>query len=1183
MFFGNFPGLTRLSWELQVSRLLAAISIGLLATIAVSRLIGNRAQRTLVRARLRLRGSQSLVVCGRGSLPALAAERAGAQNEYHPVVLISPERAAGYETMRAHGVTVIEADPRRPETLRSLGIAGARDVLAIDSDEMWNAQVLLAAERAAADSDAVHTRIAARLSQELWIPDDSGVAGAGTSQRVAVDLDFMLARMILNELDPFPELQYGQPAGARTLYIAADETLGEALVIECARIWIPAHRDSATAADTISLVLIGNGGKRRARQLIRRHEALASSGISVSGFDMPAAEVAQDRAWQQAGGGRAHMVIVSPEQPLTAMAAAADLARDLDEIAVGSAWEEDWRHDALLDNVRIFDMSHALGDVRSYLRGAFDERLAEAAHRCWLAEAARREWHASKERTPTDTEKNQARERAQTIETSAMPHMKAFSNLAPAERAAWHELARQVLDVLRDCGGIREATLSDLEIAHRHALKTAIRSAGADNRGGERLTTTWAAASESDIPLLLNDHLPATVAAADLASACEMVAVALQEPSWLVELGRARATSGEAAVFHLSAAVCAKRLSEKRRCVPVEARHDGLTMEQLNNAVEYTRATPVREAIKILDAARERGVPATANDAEGRADAATLSGSPEPGRLLYLPGGAATMTPKTAGRILEMLQQATLPLFPNGPRLLQPTRILCGGTDCGMSGVAIALAQSLGMEADGFLPDGQHTASGVTPHRTQDATDFSIRDPLQMWRALLESGQIRRVAVVGADGGEITRAELALAAALGVPIGYLDLPPAPDCSAAHDRRAHPESRDALELLDPALVQLVLPDDAMILRAFLLYAWGLLPRTRSEWDRLAPEIHKAYTESQQRTRLTADEAMRDWEQLDEKLKVSNRHQARALPLYARELGWDPARPAPIRLDRTARRATRDARARTLDRGAADQWLSLGDPLSREAPQAPESRAMATVGARDPGLRRPRNTGSAEAPECLCHSRTLRGRGIGGLRSKPAAHHTHGRKSCRRPPWKELSAQAAQPEVVPATLKLRSRLSRCDRYIPTAIEVSRAVVPAITKSSPGVGNEVDQLVVAGDLAERHFSFEPAGGALAQPISPELQCLALLTQPMNRSRARHSPADPIPRERPKEREEPQNTICRDAPHQPSCRRAGATASGDNECPTGASVRGLAPAESVSRGLKAPAEGVAGLNDDG
>jgi len=133
-------------------------------------------------------------------------------------------------------------------------------------------------------------------------------------------------------------------------------------------------------------------------------------------------------------------------------------------------------------------------------------------------------------------------------------------------------------------------------------------------------------------------------------------------------------------------------------------------------------------------------------------------------------------------------------------------------------------------------------------------------EPLQAWTDIVAAGvNPRRVKLLSYGGGEISRAECAVALALGVRVGVVE-----DAALPKDRQfSEPEWQDC-----PNLVRL--PLDSMTLRAFLLA--DELPCQREAFAAAAERTHAEYV----KTAVPKEPSLLPWKDLPEQLKVSNFH-------------------------------------------------------------------------------------------------------------------------------------------------------------------------------------------------------------------------------------------------------------------------------------------------------------------
>jgi voltage-gated potassium channel Kch len=208
--------------------------------------------------------------------------------------------------------------------------------------------------------------------------------------------------------------------------------------------------------------------------------------------------------------------------------------------------------------------------------------------------------------------------------------------------------------------------------------------------------------------------------------------------------------------------------------------------------------------------------------------------------------------------------------------------LVSGGTPDGVAGVVGALAK-LNDETLGFLPetdDGGPVAKhpGYTGG-DQIGTGFSVAQPLRAWRTLIDGGiDPSQVPVVIFPGGSITRQELALAHALGAPIGVVDLD------------GEREDLDLDELPGNGQTTIPLPADAMAIRAFVRDREVSHEIPEAVIERLARTAHERYRRVQRAHKAPDDPATQPWERLSPVFRRSNEAQATHIPAKLARLGY-----------------------------------------------------------------------------------------------------------------------------------------------------------------------------------------------------------------------------------------------------------------------------------------------------
>lgn len=204
----------------------------------------------------------------------------------------------------------------------------------------------------------------------------------------------------------------------------------------------------------------------------------------------------------------------------------------------------------------------------------------------------------------------------------------------------------------------------------------------------------------------------------------------------------------------------------------------------------------------------------------------------------------------------------------------RPLVLISGGTKAGISRLAgdVAQASNGRIKACGYLPKTVPSAYEVDRDtaryswlRESPGDDFTALDPLQGWTDLAIAGvDLRNIKLLAFAPGEISRAEIAIALALGVRVGLIDHPALPP------RRQFDDATWLQHLEEGALVRM--PLDAMTIRAFLLT--DQLPDADQRFEAAAKQVHESYLKSAK----PADPSLSQWENLPSSLKISNYHQA-----------------------------------------------------------------------------------------------------------------------------------------------------------------------------------------------------------------------------------------------------------------------------------------------------------------
>ena len=211
--------------------------------------------------------------------------------------------------------------------------------------------------------------------------------------------------------------------------------------------------------------------------------------------------------------------------------------------------------------------------------------------------------------------------------------------------------------------------------------------------------------------------------------------------------------------------------------------------------------------------------------------------------------------------------------------------VISGGTTQGVCGLVGDAAQRYRdrIHAVGYVPAAVPAGATVDEDRTRyreirrtDGRDFTPLEPLQDWIDLVASGVPStevRLCVIG--GGRITAVECRIALALGAAVGVVS-----DSGRAAARLL----ADPRWSSSPRLVPL--PRDVETIRAFLGSPSGALPSEVCE--RVARAIHEEYRAERTASARPSGRAMKEWGELDEELKASNRAQAAHIDRKLREI-------------------------------------------------------------------------------------------------------------------------------------------------------------------------------------------------------------------------------------------------------------------------------------------------------
>jgi ppGpp synthetase/RelA/SpoT-type nucleotidyltranferase len=228
--------------------------------------------------------------------------------------------------------------------------------------------------------------------------------------------------------------------------------------------------------------------------------------------------------------------------------------------------------------------------------------------------------------------------------------------------------------------------------------------------------------------------------------------------------------------------------------------------------------------------------------------------------------------------------------------------VISGGTKEGISGLVGDMAQAYPgrIRTLGYLPRNVPNTATVDKDRTRynelrdtDGDGFTPLEPLQNWIDLTATDvSPKQVRVLGINGGTIAATEYQMALALGAQVGLI---------AESGREAGRLLADAHWSKSGQLLRL--PLDAQTVQAFVEGEPPEMPEEIRE--SIARAIHGEYLKEQLASRPKEDPALRDWEDLPDGFKDSNRQQARHILTKLKAIGCldvdaEAARGGPVEL-------------------------------------------------------------------------------------------------------------------------------------------------------------------------------------------------------------------------------------------------------------------------------------------
>lgn len=208
-----------------------------------------------------------------------------------------------------------------------------------------------------------------------------------------------------------------------------------------------------------------------------------------------------------------------------------------------------------------------------------------------------------------------------------------------------------------------------------------------------------------------------------------------------------------------------------------------------------------------------------------------------------------------------------------------PGEVFSGGSPCGVCRTAYACAKrASGGDRPrflGYLP----ANAGARPIAELDKSqivrteggDYSILEPLRMWKDILARGlSPRDVVLVCLGGGNISFMEMMLALAVGADVYFLRDSRKDGATSAIDELRERAGTEALARLH------TLPDDGATLAMFRFWKPDIPAEMSAVGEALAEKIHENYVRGSATGATSSNLA--PWAELREDFKFSNRHQA-----------------------------------------------------------------------------------------------------------------------------------------------------------------------------------------------------------------------------------------------------------------------------------------------------------------
>ena len=210
--------------------------------------------------------------------------------------------------------------------------------------------------------------------------------------------------------------------------------------------------------------------------------------------------------------------------------------------------------------------------------------------------------------------------------------------------------------------------------------------------------------------------------------------------------------------------------------------------------------------------------------------------------------------------------------------------IISGGTIAGISGISGTIQEKYPdtVTTIGYIPSCINFDTVVDRRvrecRTTEGSGFSPLEALQYWIDSIASGiRPEQVKIIGINGGPISAAEYRIALALGAKVGIVQ----------------ESGREASKLLvdeewNSSQNLIVLPKDPATIRAFVRE--GITSFNPAIRETIAQKIHEEYLTSQMGEVQKNTPNLKEWENLSDEFKDSNRLQADDIMVKLKEIGY-----------------------------------------------------------------------------------------------------------------------------------------------------------------------------------------------------------------------------------------------------------------------------------------------------